>query len=98
VAGLTQLEYYKDLKLPHNIDLMHIEKNVPETVFNTLLNIAEKTKDNIKVRVDVQNLCDRKRLHMQPPKGNQKIGSSRMPTTALIVSKRSRHLSDSNTS
>jgi hypothetical protein len=26
VAGLTQLEYYKDLELPHNIDVMHTEK------------------------------------------------------------------------
>jgi hypothetical protein len=72
VAGLTQLEYYKDLELPHNIDVIHTEKNVVESVFNTVLNIAEKTKDNIKARVDVQNLCDRKRLHMEPPQGNRK--------------------------
>jgi hypothetical protein len=53
VAGLTQLEYYKDLELPHNINVMHTEKNVAESVFNTVLNIAEKTKDNVKARVDV---------------------------------------------
>ena len=35
VAGLTQLEYYKDLELPHNIDVMHTEKNVGEMIFKT---------------------------------------------------------------
>jgi hypothetical protein len=51
---------------------MHTEKNVAESVFKTVLNIAEKTKDNVMARVDVQNLCDRTRLHMEPPQGNQK--------------------------
>jgi hypothetical protein len=43
VAGLMQLKYYKDLELPHNINVLHIEKNVAESVFNTVLKIAEKT-------------------------------------------------------
>jgi hypothetical protein len=53
VAGLTQLPYYENLKLPHNIDVMHAEKNVAESVFNTVLNIPEKTKDNVKARVEI---------------------------------------------
>jgi hypothetical protein len=72
VAGLTQLPYYKDLKLPHNIDVMHTEKNVGESVFNTVLNIPEKTKDNVKARVDQEMLCDRKKLNMKPPQHNRK--------------------------
>ena len=32
VAALTKLEYYKDLKIPHNIDVMHTEKNVGESI------------------------------------------------------------------
>ena len=72
VAGLTQLEYYKDLELPHNIDVMHTEKNVGEMIFHTVLNIPKKTKDNVKARVDVQKLCDRERLHMKPPNPRQK--------------------------
>ena len=67
VAGLTQLKYYKDLELPHNIDVMHTEKNVGEMIFHTVLNIPEKSKDNVKARLDVQKLCDREKLHMQPP-------------------------------
>jgi len=72
VAGLTQLEYYKDLELPHSIDVMHTEKNVGESLFHTVLNIPEKSKDYVKARVDVKKLCDRKRLHMKPPEGRQK--------------------------
>jgi hypothetical protein len=72
VAALTKLEYYKDLKLPHNIDVMHTEKNVGESLFHTVLNIPGKSKDNVKARVDVQKLCDREKLHMQPPAGRRK--------------------------
>ncbi|KAK1631026.1 hypothetical protein QYE76_005341 [Lolium multiflorum] len=43
-----------------------------ESIFNTVLNIPDKTKDNVKARVDVENLCDRQRLHMHPPEGNRK--------------------------
>ena len=70
VAALTKLEYYKDLELPHNIDMMHTEKNVGESCFNTVLNIPDKSKDNVKARVDVEKLCDRKKQHMQPPDRN----------------------------
>ena len=72
VAALTNLLYYKDLELPHNIDVMHTEKNVGESLFHTVLNIPGKSKDNVKARVDVEKLCDRKKLHMQPPTGRRK--------------------------
>ena len=32
ISGLTRLPYFKDLLLPHNIDVMHIEKNVAEAL------------------------------------------------------------------
>jgi hypothetical protein len=72
VGGLTKLPYYKDLKLPHNIDVMHTEKNVGESLFHTILNIPEKTKDNVKARVDQEKLCDRKGLNMRPPGANRR--------------------------
>ena len=37
-----------DILLPHNIDLMHTEKNNAEALFSTLMDIADKTKDNVK--------------------------------------------------
>ena len=73
VAALTKLVYYKDLELPHNIDVMHTEKNLGESLLHTICNIpGGKSKDNVKARVDVEKLCDRKRLYMQPPSGRRK--------------------------
>ena len=39
ITPFTQLPYFKDLKLPYNIDVMHTKKNVAESLFNTILNI-----------------------------------------------------------
>ena len=47
-----QLLYFKDLKLPYNIDVMHTEKNVVESLFCMILNIPDETKDNVNARVD----------------------------------------------
>ena len=47
ITPITQLPYFKDLKLPYNIDVMHTEKNVAEALFHVILNIPDKTKDNI---------------------------------------------------
>ena len=41
-----QLPYWKMLLLRHNLDVMHIEKNVCDSIIGTLLNIEGKTKDN----------------------------------------------------
>ena len=35
----------KDLDLRHNLDVMHIEKNICDSIIGTLLNIEGKTKD-----------------------------------------------------
>jgi hypothetical protein len=63
---LTRLPYYDDLLLPHNIDVMHTEKNIAEALWATLMD-TDKTKDNIKARVDLATLCDRPKQEMKPP-------------------------------
>ena len=68
----------EDLLLPHNIDMMHSEKNVAEVLFGTIMDIAEKTKDNVKARVDQVTLCDRPKLDMRPP-GQARHGKSLRP-------------------
>jgi len=70
-SGLTRLPYFDDLLLPHNIDVMHTEKNIAEALWATLMN-TEKSKDNVKARVDLATLCDRKKQEMQPPSGRNK--------------------------
>ena len=42
-----QLEYWKYLLLRHNLDIMHIEKNICDSIIGTLLNILGKTKDSL---------------------------------------------------
>ena len=41
---------------------MHIEKNVCDNVLGTLLNIGEKTKDNVYTRLDLKELGMREEL------------------------------------
>ena len=45
---------------------MHIEKNVCESIIETLMNTSEKTKDNLKSRLDLQVMGIRKELHPIP--------------------------------
>jgi hypothetical protein len=39
-------QYSKDLDIRHSIDVMHVEKNVCESLLRILLNTDEKTSDN----------------------------------------------------
>ena len=48
-----QLPYWKDLHVRHFIDVMHVQKNVFESLMNTLLGIKKKTKDGEKARRDL---------------------------------------------
>ncbi|KAL6331580.1 hypothetical protein AAG906_011520 [Vitis piasezkii] len=65
-----ELEYWSKLKMRHNIDVMHVEKNVCDNVVNTLLNIVGKTKDTEKARLDLADMKIRNELHLQL-KGNK---------------------------
>ncbi|GJU89933.1 RNA-directed DNA polymerase, eukaryota [Tanacetum coccineum] len=49
------LEYWPFLKLKHNLDVMHIEKNALEALLNTLLQ-NDKTKDTVKAKSRPGNL------------------------------------------
>ena len=56
------LEYWKYLHVRHNLDVMHIEKNVCESIIGTLLNIAGKTKDGLNSRLDLVEMGLRSEL------------------------------------
>ena len=51
-----KLEYWKHLCLRHNLDVMHIEKNVCDSLIGTLLNIPGKSKDGISARLDLKEM------------------------------------------
>lgn len=61
-----ELPYWKDLLLRHNLDVMHIKKNVTDSVLGTLLGIDGKNKDTYNARLDCVDLGIKKRLQ---PKG-----------------------------
>jgi hypothetical protein len=48
-GGLWKLPYWPTLKLRHNLDVIHIEKNICEYLIGTILNIPGKTKIQLKL-------------------------------------------------
>jgi len=59
-----ELPHWKTNLLRHNHDVMHIEKNVFENIFNTIIDVKGKTKDNIKARLDITLFCNRKNMEL----------------------------------
>ena len=64
-VGLWSLPYWQHLKLPHNLDVMHIEKNICENILGTLLNVQGKTKDTTNARLDLFDMGIRPELHLR---------------------------------
>ncbi|KAL4583836.1 hypothetical protein LXL04_008421 [Taraxacum kok-saghyz] len=65
-----ELPYWRHLLIRHNLDVMHIEKNVFENLFHTIMG-TPKTKDRLHAREDMKIICDRPLL--EPTKdGNGK--------------------------
>ncbi|XP_074297118.1 uncharacterized protein LOC141627797 [Silene latifolia] len=60
-----KLPYWDSHLIRHNLDVMHIEKNVCDNVIGTLLNLEGKSKDNLKARRDLEVMGIRKELHPQ---------------------------------
>ena len=61
-STLGDLEYWKDLYLWHNLDVMHIKKNICDNIIGTLPIIEGKKKDTLKSRIDLTHLGIRKDL------------------------------------
>ncbi|XP_028076527.1 uncharacterized protein LOC114278638 [Camellia sinensis] len=61
---MFDLTYWKTLKLRHNLDVMHIEKNICDNVIGTLLSVDGKNKDTDKARLDLEDMRIRKELHL----------------------------------
>jgi len=41
---------------------MHIEKNVFKNIFNTVMDVKGKTKDNFKAKIDIALFCNYKNM------------------------------------
>jgi hypothetical protein len=56
---LWELSYANALILPHNIDLMHHERNVVESIISMCFDVIGFSKDNINARKFLAALCNR---------------------------------------
>ncbi|XP_062009115.1 uncharacterized protein LOC133725758 isoform X2 [Rosa rugosa] len=57
------LPYWHTLKLRHNLDVMHIEKNICDNLLATLMDTEGKTKDSYKTRLDMEEMGIKSDLH-----------------------------------
>nr|XP_025670299.1 uncharacterized protein LOC112770094 [Arachis hypogaea] len=67
------LPYWKYNTSRHNLDVMHIEKNIVDSILGTLLDISGKTKDHLNARYDLKEIGIRKNLHPKEIRGNRKV-------------------------
>ncbi|KAL9247458.1 hypothetical protein vseg_020889 [Gypsophila vaccaria] len=75
------LPYWEHLSVRHCIDVMHVEKNVFDSIIGTLLNMPNKTKDGVKARLD---MVSRGRYEVEPiEKGKRTY----LPPTCTTLSK-----------
>ncbi|XP_074323740.1 uncharacterized protein LOC141660653 [Apium graveolens] len=58
-----ELPYWSTNLIRHNLDVMHVEKNVFDNIFNTIMNTG-KTKDNDATRLDMKDICKRSSLEI----------------------------------
>ncbi|KAI5316717.1 hypothetical protein L3X38_036424 [Prunus dulcis] len=76
------LEYWKYLPVRHALDVMHIEKNVCDSIIGTLLEIPGKNKDGIAARLDLLNMGVK--TDLQPEYGERR---TRLPPGPWNLSK-----------
>ncbi|XP_074266925.1 uncharacterized protein LOC141590217 [Silene latifolia] len=67
------LPYWRHIKCRHNLDVMHIEKNVCDNVLGTLLDIPGKSKDHTNARFDLLELGIKEDLHPQLSKDKRRV-------------------------
>ena len=71
------MPYWEFNTLHHNLDVMHIEKNVCDNLLGTLLNLEGKSKDNLKARKDLQVMKIRPELYpILLPNGKYELPSA----------------------
>ncbi|KAK1627079.1 hypothetical protein QYE76_001394 [Lolium multiflorum] len=53
-VSLHHLPYWPELKIAHNLDVMHIEKNICDNIVGTLLELEGRNKDTVSARIDLK--------------------------------------------
>jgi hypothetical protein len=77
-----ELPYWKDLDVCHSIDVMHVEKNVCESLLGTLLNTDGKTRNHGHARADI------KKIEIRPELWHEdSVKAMKLPTSYITHSK-----------
>jgi hypothetical protein len=79
ICALWELPYTKALILMHNIDVMHQEHNVGESILSTCIGFVDKTKNNQKTRKDLAQLYNRPTLELKSSGGKPRASFSLKP-------------------
>ncbi|XP_031116642.1 uncharacterized protein LOC116020298 [Ipomoea triloba] len=79
------LPYWKTLDVRHSIGVMHVEKNMCDSLVGTLLDIKGKTKDGLNARLDLIEMGIR--LTLAPRNGDKK---TYLPPAAHTLSRKER--------
>jgi hypothetical protein len=77
-----ELTYWKDLDVRHSIDVMHIKKNVCESLLGTLLNTDVKTRNHGYARADLKKMGIRPELWL-----DDSVNGTELPTSCITLSK-----------
>jgi hypothetical protein len=77
-----ELPYWEDLDVRHSIDVMHVEKNVCESLLGTLLNMDEKTRDHEHAWADLLKIRIRQELWL-----DDSVKGMELPTSCITLSK-----------
>jgi hypothetical protein len=75
-------QYWKDLYIHHLIDVMHVEKNLCESLLGTLLNTDGKTRDHGHARADLKKMGIRPELWL-----DDSVKGTELPISCITLSK-----------
>ncbi|KAL5571877.1 hypothetical protein UlMin_021474 [Ulmus minor] len=81
------LPYWEVLLVRHNLDVMHVEKNVCESIMNTLLDCNGKSKDHHNARKDLQEMGIMVHLHPY-----EEDNTTHLPAAAFTLSRSDKKL------
>ena len=74
------LKYWEKLSTPHCLDMMHITKNVCESLLGTLFDMPEKSKDGLRARQDLKSSVLRVKFNSHP-----RLATRAKPTSLIIA-------------
>lgn len=70
---LFELPYWAHNKLRYNLDVMHIDKNICDSLLGTLLDVPGKSKDHVNSRYDLLEIGIHKELQPFKDDNNGKV-------------------------